>query len=120
MPFCTKCGTEVSGPADTCAKCGVPLAQPQPLPAFEDSLAARILLPVGRSGWAIASGYLGLFSLLGFFAPFALVTGFLALRDIKRHPEKHGAGRAWFGIIMGGLGSLVFTVILLIAMFSKN
>lgn len=71
----------------------------------------RMLIPVGRSGWAIASGYLGLFSVLILFAPFALLTGILALRDMKKHPEKHGAGRAWFGIIMG----TIFTLVLLVA-----
>jgi hypothetical protein len=35
----------------------------------------------------------------------------MALRDLKRHPHLQGAGRAWFGIIMGSLG----TVLLLLA-----
>ena len=42
----------------------------------------RALLPVGRSGWAIAAGYLGLFSMLFVFAPFAILCGWLAIRDI--------------------------------------
>lgn len=74
--------------------------------------AMRMLLPVGRSGWAIASGYLGLFSVLFIFAPFALITGILAIVDIKKNPEKIGMGRAIFGIVMGGL----FTAILVFAL----
>lgn len=31
-----------------------------------DELGMRVLLPVGRSGWAIAAGYLGLFGLVLF------------------------------------------------------
>jgi len=73
-----------------------------------------MLLPVDRSGWAIVSGYLALFSLMVFPAPFALATGILALKDIKRHPEKHGRGRAWFGIVMGALFS-VLGLLLLVA-----
>jgi hypothetical protein len=74
--------------------------------------AMRMILPVGLSGWAIASGYLALFSVLCVPAPFALLTGILAVREIKRNPKKHGMGRATFGIVMGGIG----TICLLIAL----
>jgi hypothetical protein len=63
----------------------------------------RMLLPVGRSGWAIASGYLGLLSVLFIFAPFAIITGCIAIYDIKTHPTRHGMGRAIFGIVLGGV-----------------
>ena len=75
----------------------------------------RMLLPVGRSGWAIASGYLGLLSLICIPAPFAILTGILAVRDIRKNPKKHGMGRAIFGIIMGSLGSL-FLLLMVIGM----
>jgi hypothetical protein len=72
----------------------VPPAQaPHPLLAM--------VIPIGRSGWAIAAGYFGLFSLIFFMAPFAILFGILAIRDIKKNPEKLGLGRAWFGIIAG-------------------
>lgn len=48
-----------------------------------------------------------LFSILMLPAPFALLTGILAVRDIRRNPHKHGMGRAVFGIVMGGLVSLL-------------
>ena len=35
----------------------------------------------------------------------ALVLGILAIRDLKKHPEKHGMGRAVFGLVMGILFS---------------
>lgn len=63
----------------------------------------RMLLPVGLTGWAIASGYLGLISVLIIPAPFAILTGILAIRDMRRNPKKHGMGRAIFGIVMGTL-----------------
>ena len=65
----------------------------------------RFLLPVGRSGLAILAGYAGLFAILVFPAPIALILGILAFRDIKRHPEKHGMGRAVFALVMGGIFS---------------
>jgi len=74
-----------------------------------DSMGMRMLLPVGRSGWAIAAGYLGLFAVLAVPAPFALLTAILAIRSIRRsqHTEQklHGMGRAIFGLIMGVLGT---------------
>lgn len=69
-----------------------------------------MLLPVGRSGWAIAAGYLGLFAVLVVPAPLALITGIVAVQDIKSHPERHGMGRAIFGIVMGTLGSIALMI----------
>jgi hypothetical protein len=74
----------------------------------------RMLLPVGLTGWAIASGYLGLISVLLIPAPFAILTGILAIRTIRRNPNKHGMGRAIFGIIMG----TIFTVLGGIVLFA--
>jgi uncharacterized RDD family membrane protein YckC len=74
------------------------------------------LLPINRSGWAIAAGYLGLLSLLGIFAPFALITGILGLREISRKPGLGGKGRAIFGIVMGGL----MTALVLYALLTRR
>jgi hypothetical protein len=66
-----------------------------------------MLLPVGRSGWVIAAGYLGLFSILGCFAPISIIVSIIAICDIKAHPDRHGMGRAVFGLVMGILGSIL-------------
>jgi len=79
-----------------------------------DDPAMRAILPVGRSGWAIAAGYLALFSILLVPAPFALAAGLLAIRDIRRNPRKHGMGRAVFGIVMGSLGVLALLALLVL------
>ncbi|HYO12531.1 MAG TPA: GYF domain-containing protein [Thermoanaerobaculia bacterium] len=82
-----------------------------------DDPVMRMLLPVGRSPWAIAAGYLGLFSLLLLPAPFAVATGLLALHDIRSDPAKHGKGRAIFGIVLGTIGTLAlvaFTIALIL------
>jgi hypothetical protein len=80
-----------------------------PPPSADDigqNAGVRLLLPVGRSGWAIAAGYLGLFSVLLLPAPIALGISIMAIRDIRTHPDRHGMGRAIFGLIMGGLGTI--------------
>jgi len=83
-------------------------AVPPPLEKAEGADAAlSMILPVNRSGWAVAAGYLALLSVLCLPAPFALFCGIMALRDLKRRPHLQGAGRAWFGILLGGLVTLM-------------
>ena len=79
--------------------------------AIGDNAGVRMLLPVGRSGWAIAAGYLGLFSLILLPAPLAVIISAIAIWDIKRSKakgkQKHGLGRAIFGLIAGILGTIL-------------
>jgi hypothetical protein len=77
-----------------------------------DDPAMRLLLPVGRSIWAIIAGYLGLFAVLCFPAPLALLAGVVAVWDIHRNPHKHGMGRAIFGIVMGSIGTVGLLLVL--------
>ncbi len=78
-----------------------------------DDPLLRWVLPVGRSGWAIAAGYLAFFSVLLLPAPLALATGIVGIVVIKRHPSKHGMGRAIFGVVMGALGTAALCALLL-------
>ena len=59
----------------------------------------RMLLPVGRSGWAIVAGYFGLFAVRSVPAPIALVLGIgRRPRHQKARPKaRHGPGRFWTG-----------------------
>jgi uncharacterized protein DUF4190 len=63
------------------------------------------------SGYAIAAGYAGLFSLLILPAPLALGLGIAALRDIRRN-GKRGRGRTWFALVLGSLGTVAVLGIL--------
>ncbi|TDU81206.1 uncharacterized protein DUF4339 [Prosthecobacter fusiformis] len=83
-------------------------AQPK---AMKDDAGMRLLLPVGRSAWAIAAGYLGLFSLLIIPAPVAVIISLIAIQDIRKSKlsskgPKYGMGRAIFGLIMGLAGTV--------------
>lgn len=91
---------------------GSPFAPPKRL---GDDAAVRMLLPVGRSLWAVAAGYFGLFSLICIPAPIAILLGLIAIWDIRNHPEKHGMGRAVFGLTMGVVCSIGFIVLLVAA-----
>jgi hypothetical protein len=79
-----------------------------------------LIAPVNvRNPLAVAAGYLGIFSfmcmgpLLGIPA---IICGILALRK----KELGGAGRAWTGIICGGLTTLATLVLLVAALVTKK
>ena len=73
----------------------------------------RMILPTGRSSWAIMAGYLGLLSFIPGVGILAIVAGVLAVKDIKRNPEKHGMGRAITGIVLGVLLSIFWIIMFL-------
>jgi Domain of unknown function (DUF4190) len=101
----------------------LPPALPQPRASIGQDAAIRMLIPVGRSGWAIAAGYFGLFSFILIGAPFALITGILGLLEIRKSRNtpnpKYGMGRAIFGIVTGGIFTLVIIALLLKMVFQK-
>jgi len=104
--YCTQCGTQNTDQAIKCIQCQAPVNVPiYPSYSIENDAGMRILLPIGRSWWAIAAGYLGLFSLLILPAPLALICGIIGIIDIRKNPEKHGMGRCIFAVIIGGLFS---------------
>jgi hypothetical protein len=86
-----------------------PAFSPQPRLAAPNGCLA-LVVPVGRSGWAIAAGYFGLLSILILPAPLAIWFGVLAIRDIKKNPEKLGIVRAWFGILAGSFAILLLVI----------
>ena len=68
------------------------------------------LLPVRRSGWAIAAGYLGLFSIIPLVSYVGLAVSIYATMHLKRHPDKLGWGRVTTGLALSGLFSIFYTV----------
>lgn len=72
-----------------------------------------LLVPIDVPILAVAASWMGIFGLLLWpIAPFALVSGFFALRRV-RAMESKGAGRAWTAIVCGALGSLTLALIVL-------
>lgn len=72
----------------------------------------EFLFPKGASGWARATGVSIVLMELLIGIPFMLPFGILAIRDIRRHPEKTGKGVAWLGTILGGIFYIIIACIL--------
>ncbi len=68
------------------------------------------VVPSKLSYWCVGAGYLGLVSVLLLPAPAALFAGVMGLRETRRNPDRKGKGRAWFGIVMGTLFSIVLLI----------
>lgn len=115
---CPFCGETIKQVASKCRFCGRYLDGRSPDHQSPD-LVTKMLLPVGRSGWAIAAGYLGLLSCFPgvglLFGVAAVLTGLKARQEIRQNPELGGTGRAVFGIVLGGL--CILGNALLIALF---
>lgn len=100
-----------------------PPLQPQQTSDIGDNAGMRMLIPVGRSAWAIAAGYLGLFAFMILPAPLALIISVIAIRDIQKSKTsgkpKHGMGRAIFGLVAGIIGTLVLAAAFILPLFGR-
>jgi hypothetical protein len=98
---------------------GYPPGYPPPQP--QGFQPVDLIAPVNvRNALAVAAGYLGIFSFFC-FGPLlgipAIICGALAL---KKKEQLGGAGRAWTGIICGGLSTLIYGLAFLIPMLAKG
>ena len=120
--YCPECGTLNPDQAHECTHCNGPIPMVSTIhsESIEDIAGMRMLLPIGRSWWAMAAGYLGLVSILVLPAPFALACGIIGIVDIRRNPKKHGMGRCLFGIIAGGIVSAILIFVICVAAFSSD
>lgn len=127
MPTCPYCAEPIRPRTEFCPHCDADLFEEPPPRRRQQqrgrrrpsNAAERMLLPVDRSIWAIAAGYLGLISVLVFPAPIALVVSIVAFMQLRDHPELHGMGRVIFGLIMGTIFSIGLVIGLLAFFLNK-
>lgn len=92
----------------------------QPVAAERDR-GLEMVIPINRSGWSIAAGYVALFNIpFVFMAPIALILGIVGLKDIKKNPSRAGRGRCWFAVIYSIIAIVLFAVIIAFAASSGN
>ncbi len=111
---CPFCGEMIKAAARKCRYCESILDEELKAQLRRENAPSsleKLAMPVGRPASAIIAGYCGLFSILPMLGlPFqlaAIICGIMALRKMKAEPHLSGAGRAWFGIVMGALGLAV-------------
>jgi hypothetical protein len=98
------------------------LAQAMPadlLPPLMDVTGGSFLdsmLPIGRSGWAIAAGWLGLLSIVPFVGLLAIVISIVAIVHLRRNRDKKGWGR----VVVGLLGGVASTALYGIALVNSH
>ena len=105
MKFCTNCGCQLNDKTIVCPKCGMSIKPNEDL--ADHGAAVRMLIPVDRSLLAIFAGYAGLASCIPLVGIAAILLGIFAIKDIKAHPNMHGLGRAWTGIVLGTLCTIL-------------
>lgn len=87
--------------------------QPEKAPRkhLSENAGMRAVMPIGRSGFAITAGYLGLCSVIPGVGILAILFGILAIVHVSKNPLKHGMGRAIFGIVAGLISIVVYVII---------
>jgi hypothetical protein len=88
-----------------------PIERSAPRNDLSENVGVRMLIPIGRTPWAIVAGYLGLLGLIPLLglvlAPGGVFCGVMAIRHMKRDPRQHGMGRAITGIVLGIVGTIL-------------
>jgi hypothetical protein len=108
MKYCPFCSERILAVARKCRYCHEYLDPALRGQARARSDAGGMILPIDRPASAIAAGYLGLFSLLPFVGIGAIVVSVVALQTLREDRSLRGRGRAWFGLVMGTLMTVVY------------
>jgi hypothetical protein len=96
--------------ADAVTRAGDFLAELATMPT-DDHLVH--VLPVNRSGWAIAAGYVGLMSIIPGISYVGLLVSSIAAWHLKHNPKKLGWGRVITGFVISVPMSILYTILFL-------
>ena len=117
--FCTHCGKPLIAGDGFCTACGARGPVAEKAITAEDR-AIGLVIPHKVSGLAVVAGYVGLVSLCALIpSPIAILLGILAIRDLRKHPDKQGYGRAIFAIVAGILALLAGLMLILLPLLAR-
>src|SRR5262249_19122730 len=74
-----------------------------------DDAHMKYILPVNRSGWAIAAGYVGLFSFFPVISYFGVLVSLIGAWHLRKNPKKLGWGRGFVRPAIPVPSSLIYT-----------
>lgn len=69
-------------------------------------------MPVGRNGWSLTAGYLGLMAPVPLVHLLALLGAGIAAGELRQRPDQLGWGRVAFAFATGGFFTLLYTLLL--------
>lgn len=114
--YCSRCGAEVSEHSRFCTKCGFSMNTQNVVLEVDQGMGAFI----PKNGAALWAYYLGVFSIVCFLLSIpALICGILGVKFANEHPEAKGKAHAWVGIIIGGIGTLLWIFGLFCFMYAR-
>lgn len=112
--YCTKCGEKNEENYYKCIRCDSLLHTSQPQYAVDNSLSGFI---PAKNIPALVGYYLGVFSLIPVLGmPLgitAVILGILGINRVKANPSVKGKNHALTGIVLGGLSTLIHTILIL-------
>lgn len=110
--FCSHCGTRLAEDADICCKCGLPPKAQINASFRNEASALKWIVPIGRSVWAVMSGYFGILSVFSWLvilgvAFLGVIVGWGLKSVVLEIPSELLSiilGMGLFAVICGGLG----------------
>jgi hypothetical protein len=118
MKTCPICQQEIHDAAIKCRYCKNWLVSSH---LGGDAYPGVCIQPPNTSGMAIASMVLGILWIYWVGSIVALILGYLALREIRRDPQRiEGRGMAIAGIILGWVGIVTLVLVLIVGVYALH
>lgn len=116
--YCRYCGKLIGDNDVFCCYCGRAQNRQEPVVVKVDQTSGldKLIPPNSAALWAY---YLGIFTGICFILGIpALIMGILGIRYANQHPEAKGKVHAWVGIILGGLGILLWGLMIAVIVYN--
>ena len=114
---CAKCGSDLPDGELVCSVCGMVANENE---IKEPSFGQTVQQNITKSLWGIAARGFACLSIFLIPAPLAIFFGIMALKEIKKYPQRRGKISAWAGIICGSIGTLLLITVIIASAFGSG